>query len=216
MFDVQVLSNPAEELSKARQTATGSSESGAQRHQQFDAPALIVKLGVRQGRHLVVIAKKDQLLARVGIDKADASQRPRKILACFAPRRLYDLIAAHAATEGFRVRTKAREALVIFCSRDEEGSGVGDLRQPREVHVRAVEQVECAGFENERVQLQHVMGMCYTHFDFDRNRPPQVELCVQLAAGFGRKKIGPQKKLQGQSIVVESTGGRYPLHKKVS
>jgi hypothetical protein len=113
-------------------------------------------------------------------------------------RRLSDLIAAHAAAEGLRVRTKAREAQVVFGSRDEERAGVGDLGQSRKVHVGAVEQVERPGFENECIEPQHVVGTCRTHFDLHRNRTTQVELCVQLDARFGRTKLGPRKKLQGQ------------------
>ena len=145
-----------------------------------------------------MVGEKDQFLARVGIDKADASQRPRQSLPCFGQRRLSDLIAAHAAAEDLRVGTKAREAQVVFGPRDKECSGAGDLRQSREVHVSAVEQVECAGFENERIQPQHVVGTCRTHFDLHRNRPAQVELRVQLDARFGRAELGPGKKLQGQ------------------
>jgi len=108
------------------------------------------------------------------------------------------LIAAHAAAEEFRVGAKAREAQVVFGPRDEERSGAGDLGQSREVHIRAVEQVERAGFENERIQPQHVVGTRRAHFDLHGNRTTQVELRVQLDTRFGRTKLGPRKKLQRQ------------------
>ena len=47
VFDAQVLFDPAAEPSKARQTAVGSPEGGAQRHQQFDLPAVLLKRGDR-------------------------------------------------------------------------------------------------------------------------------------------------------------------------
>ncbi len=59
-----------------------------------------------------MIGEKDQLVARVGLDKANASQRPRERLARFGQRRVSDLIAAHAAAEDLRVGAKARDEVV--------------------------------------------------------------------------------------------------------
>ena len=73
VFDAHVLFDPAEEPSKAKQTAAGGPEVGAQRHQQCDLPAVLVKRGDGRGRHPEMIGEKDQLVARVGIDKANAS-----------------------------------------------------------------------------------------------------------------------------------------------
>jgi hypothetical protein len=95
-------------------------------------------------------------------------------------------------------RGPLQEAQVVFSPRDEERSGAGDLRQSCEVHIRAVEQVERTGFENERIQPQHVVGTRRAHFDLYGNRTTQVELRVQLDARFGRAELGPRKKLQGQ------------------
>ena len=143
-----------------------------------------------------MIAEKDQLLARVGIDKADAAQRPRKSLARFGLGRLSDLTAAHTAAGDFRVGSKAQETQVVFGPRDKEHSGPGDPRQSREIHGNAVEQIKRAGFENERGPPQHVVGTCGAYFDVHRRWTAQIELRVQFDSGFGQAELGPRKKLQ--------------------
>jgi hypothetical protein len=196
VFDAQVLLDPAEETSMARQTAADNRGGGAQ--QQLDLSTVCVRRGDGRGRHLEVIGDKDRLLPSVGVGRTDAAQWPRKSLARFRQFCLSNLIAAHTAAENFQVGNNARETQVVFGMRDEKRSNLGDPRQPLEIHVSEVEQIKRTGFQNQCVQPQHDGGTCGAHFDVHGNRIAQIELCVQLDTLFGRTELGPREKLQGQ------------------
>lgn len=164
--------------------------------EEFYLPTALVEQSGSGCRHLEMIGQKDQLLARVGIDKTDSPKQRSKGLARFGRSRPPDLVAGHAAAAGFRAGCVAGETQVVFGPGDKEGTGRGDPMQAGEIHVTAIEKIEGSGLEDEFVEPEHIVARGRANIDQHGDRAAQVDLRVHLDARLARAEIGPRK--QGQ------------------
>ena len=183
VFDSQMLLDPSEE--------------------QFDAPARLVEHGHCQRRDLQVVGEKDQFPFRFRVVVAHFSQESREGLPRFGERGLADMIASQTGKAIHRQRVMPGELQFGLCPRDEEGSRVCNEKEASEIHVAAIHQIECAGFEQKAVEPANVVLAGTCDMDAGWNRPPQVDLGMHLDTRFGLPEVGPREKCQR-----EIDGGR--------
>ena len=81
----------------------------------------------------------------------------------------------------------------------EEGQRLGDRVEAPEVGVAAVEDVERARFDDQRIEERHIGGLAVGDRHEGRDVAPQVEQGVELHRRLGPAEAGPRK--QGQTEV---------------
>ena len=176
--DAQVAFDPAEE--------------------ECDLPAQAVSLGDSPSRDVEMVGQENQVAASFGIEVAHFAQRPGKILARGRQRRFAHLIAAHSAGIVKRPRALTGKTQVVLGARDEKASRSGDVSEACKVHVAAIHDMESPGFEEERVEPEHVVLPGVGDMDAGGNRAAQIQLRVHFHAGLGPAEIGPREQGQRQ------------------
>ena len=197
VFDPQMLLDPSEE--------------------QLDAPSHLVKHGHCQRRDLQVVGEEDQFPCGFRVVVAYLSQKSGKGISRFGETRLADMIAAQAGEAIHRQRVVPGELQFAFGPCDEEGSRVGNQKEAGEIHIAAIHQIECPGFEQQAVEPADVVLACSGDMNAGWNRAPQVDLGVHLDARLGLPEVGPRK--EGQREVdgrrVEGIDGVVEVESKI-
>ena len=108
------------------------------------------------------------------------------------------LIADHAgaALGGGRVNAAHVHACLGPC--DEEGPGLMDRVEAREVLVATIHHVEGTWLEGQHVQHMNVVELAVADVDEGGNAAPQVQQGVQLDGRFGLAKRCPLEQAQAQ------------------
>jgi len=183
VFDSQVVFDPAEK--------------------EFDVPTRLVELGDNQSGNVEMVGQEDQIPACLGIEVANLAQTRWERLSCFGQCKLADLVAAQPQTLVDLQGAMAGEAKVLLGSRDEKCPRLIDASQANEVHVTAIQDVECSRFEEQLVEPKHVVHPGLADVDASRNRASQVDLGMQFDTCFGFAEARPREKVERE---VDSRG----------
>jgi len=108
------------------------------------------------------------------------------------------LVADHAGAAVGGGGVNAPRVHGCLGARDEEGAGLVQRVQPREVHVAAIHHVEGAGLQAEHVQHVHVVQLAVADVDEGGNGAAQVQQRVQLDGRLGGAKRRPVEQAQAQ------------------
>ena len=166
--------------------------------EQLHLPALAVQVGNQLGLQCEVVAQKHQALARVVLDHHSA-QRLRVVLARRIRRQHARLVAQHSGTRPvYWVRITPLELGVALGTGHKEGLGLVNHKQPGEIQIAPIHQVERPRLEHQIVQHIDLVRLAVGDVNETGDVASQVQQRVQLDGGLGRAKRSPRKHRQTQ------------------
>ena len=175
-LDPQVLFDPAEE--------------------KLYLPAKFVEHGDGQRGKKKIIRQKREKAVVLPVVEADPAELVGVTLAGQNAAEDDDLVAGqvHGFIDGSGVESAALE--VRLGADDKKGPVLMKSKEPREVEIAPVEDIERTGLGNEIVQNPHVVRFSICHLDKRRDRTPQIEKGMELDGAFAFAEKGPGKKRQ--------------------
>ena len=103
------------------------------------------------------------------------------------------LIADEATRTIDRTRIAAAGLEIGLGAGHEEASGIIEARQPLEVEIAAIHDIEGAGFGQELIQNIDVMHLAVADEDERGDVATQIEQCMELDGGLGGSERRPRE-----------------------
>lgn len=193
-FDAQVLFDPSKE--------------------SFHLPAGSIKLSDRQSGQEKVVGRENEPRLSLDVEVVNPPQRIGIPLSGLGSGESDRLVRSQPRGLVDGMRVAAIELHVLFGTGHEEGTGLGEEIEAREIQVAAVEQVEGSRFEKQFVQKVDIVDLAAGHLNTGRNAAPQVQECVNLYRAFAPPKLCPGKQRQTQidGGRVEGVDRLVPFH----
>ena len=183
---------------------------------QLYLPTLTIEVGNQLGLQAKVVGQKNHALARVVLDH-HAAHRRRVILARIVGREHARLVAQHSRVDPVhRMRIASFEFRVALGASHEEGPGLVNHKQPREIQIAPVHQVERTRLQHQIVQHVDLVRLAVGDVNEAGNIAAQIQQRVQLDRRLGLAKRRPCKHRQTQvdGAGVEGVDRRVELHTK--
>src|SRR5260221_8580652 len=163
---------------------------------QFYLPAALVEGADGQRWELKLVREKDKLLRRFGIPEADPAELLWIEPAGTEPVEHHRLVADQSRGSIGRCRVDAPRIHVLLGPGDEEGSCLGKRKEPFEIQVATVHDVERSRLWDQQVQHVDVVDSPVGDVDKAWNRAAQIEQSVKLDRRLRRTKRCPRKHRQ--------------------
>ena len=184
--------------------------------EQLHLPALTIKIADQLGLQGKVVGQKHQPFSAVVLDH-DPTQRPGVCLARKTGRQHTSLLAQHCSAHPVhRMRVAPLELGVALGAGNKEGLRFVNHKQPGEIQIAAIHQIERAWLQHQIVHHIDLVRLCAGDVNETGDVTSQVQQRVQLDGGLGRAKRRPSKHRQTQidSVGVERINRRVELQTK--
>src|SRR6516225_9871722 len=148
--------------------------------EQLHLPAALVELGDDEGVESEIVGEEHQSLAGLRIDEVDRRQWLLEALARIVAGQDDGLIADQTGGAMDRTGIAPLCFKVGLGAGDEEGAAVFEPRQPLEIDVTAVHDIEGAGFQQQLVENIDVMHLAVADEDEGGDIAAQIEQRMEL------------------------------------
>ena len=166
--------------------------------EQLDGPASAIYLSNDQRIEVELVGHKNQHVAGLRIDKADASKRVGVVLAANDGIELDSLVAAQAGGLVHGATLHYVKAGVRLEARDEKSPGLVQTIQTGKIHVTAVHNVVTARIHRYVVERGHFVLFPLVQAGKNRDIPAKIEQHVRLDRGQGSLPSCPRKQRRAQ------------------
>lgn len=166
--------------------------------EKFDLPTRAIDLADLCRGQPKVIGQEDQRARLLDVVEADAAQRLRVTLLGVKASQPNRLVAPQT-TRGIHGPTfDDVELQVRFAADDEEGTGLREATQAREIQIAAIHHIDRSGLERQIVQEVDLVDRALGQSDKRGDRAAQIQERMQFDRGLRGTKMCPRKKAQTQ------------------
>src|ERR1035437_3831919 len=183
---------------------------------QFHLPTLTIEVGNQLGLQAKVVGQEYHALAAVVLDH-DAAHRRRIVLARRVGGEHTRLVAQNRRVDPIhRMRIASFEFRVALGASHEEGSGLVNDKQPREIQIAPIHQIERTGLQHQIVHHIDLVRLAVGDVNEGGNIAAQVQQRVQLDRCLGLAKRRPREHRQTQvdGAGVEGIDRSIEFHSK--
>src|SRR5882724_13498327 len=147
---------------------------------QFDLPTALVESANGQRRELKVVGQEHESRCRFGSLETDPTELLRIALTGADAVEHDRLIADKACGPIGGCRVDAPRIRVLFGSGDEECARLSERKEPLEIQIRAVHDIERARLGDQKVENVDVVDIPLGDVDEARDRAMQIQQSVKL------------------------------------
>jgi hypothetical protein len=157
-------------------------------------PPCPVQLSDGQSGKEKIVGQEGQSQVLLGIEIVDAPQGIGIAFGRSDSSQQNSLVAPQSCGSFDGARGATVELHILFGASDEEGASLGEDIETSKVHITAIEQIKCSGFEKQFVQNVDVVDLASSHINIGRNAAPHIQQRVQLHRALATAKFSPRKK----------------------